>query len=94
MSVRRSKECGPAQLQPSRPIEQLANPASAPYTDCWTVMANLTGLASLSVPCGRSGEDGLPVGIMLSAAAGTDADLLRLGAVVERDHAGHSPTSA
>lgn len=67
--------------------EHLADPTSTPYTDCWTVLANLTGLASLSVPCGRSDEDGLPVGIMLSAAAGADADLLRLGAVVEHNYA-------
>ncbi len=69
-------------------VEQLADPTSAPYTDCWTVVANLTGLASLSVPGGRSEEDGLPVGIMLSAAAGADAELFRLGAVLERSQPG------
>ncbi len=64
-------------------MEQLADPMAAPYTDCWTVLANLTGLASLSVPAGLSAEDGMPVGIMISAAAGADRDLLTLGSTLE-----------
>lgn len=63
--------------------EELADPMAAPYTDCWTVVANLTGLPALSVPAGPSRTDGMPVGVMLTGAAGSDATLLRLGASVE-----------
>jgi aspartyl-tRNA(Asn)/glutamyl-tRNA(Gln) amidotransferase subunit A len=60
---------------------QVADPARAPYTDCWTVVANLTGLPAVSVPGGLSPEDGLPVGVMLSGAPGSDALLLAAASV-------------
>ncbi|GAB2487402.1 amidase [Jatrophihabitans fulvus] len=63
--------------------EVLADPMTAPYTDCWTVVANLTGLPSLSLPAGRSSEDGMPVGVMLTGRAGSDGDLLALAARLE-----------
>jgi aspartyl-tRNA(Asn)/glutamyl-tRNA(Gln) amidotransferase subunit A len=62
----------------------LADPMVAPYTDCWTVVANLAGLPSLSLPAGRSSADGMPVGMMLSGRPGSDADLLGLAAELER----------
>jgi aspartyl-tRNA(Asn)/glutamyl-tRNA(Gln) amidotransferase subunit A len=67
--------------------EVVADPARAPYTDCWTVVANLAGLPAVSVPAGLSPEDGLPVGVMLTGAVGSDALLLaagELGAVTLR----------
>jgi aspartyl-tRNA(Asn)/glutamyl-tRNA(Gln) amidotransferase subunit A len=63
--------------------EDLANPVAAPYTDCWTVVANLTGLPALSLPSGRSGDDGMPVGTMLMGAPRSDHALLRVAAVLE-----------
>ena len=39
--------------------EEMADPLAAPYTDCWTVVANLAGIPALSVP---APVDGLPVG--------------------------------
>ena len=63
--------------------EDLANPLSAPYTDCWTVVANLVGLPALSLPSGRSSEDGMPVGTMLMSRPRTDHLLLRVGAALE-----------
>ncbi len=57
--------------------EEMADPLAAPYTDCWTVVANLTGLPALSVP---APTDGLPVGAMLMGAPGSDAALLALAA--------------
>ncbi len=62
----------------------LTDPMCSPYTDCWTVVANLAGLPSVSVPAGCSPDDGMPVGIMLTGAAGTDADLLALARRIER----------
>ena len=57
--------------------EEMADPLAAPYTDCWTVVANLAGIPALSVP---APVDGLPVGAMLMGAPGSDADLLAFAA--------------
>jgi aspartyl-tRNA(Asn)/glutamyl-tRNA(Gln) amidotransferase subunit A len=62
---------------------ELADPMAAPYTDCWTVVANLAGLPALSVPAGCSAEDGMPVGMMLSGRPGSDGELLGLAAALE-----------
>lgn len=57
--------------------EELADPLAAPYTDCWTVVANLAGVPALSVP---APVERLPVGAMLMGAPGSDADLLAFAA--------------
>ena len=63
--------------------EDLADPLAAPYTDCWTVVANLVGLPALSLPSGRSADDGMPVGTMLMSRPRTDHVLLRVAAALE-----------
>lgn len=63
--------------------EDLADPLAAPYTDCWTVVANLVGLPALSLPSGRSSGDGMPVGTMLMGRPRTDHLLLRVAAALE-----------
>jgi aspartyl-tRNA(Asn)/glutamyl-tRNA(Gln) amidotransferase subunit A len=63
--------------------EDLADPLAAPYTDCWTVVANLAGLPAISVPSGRSAEDGMPVGTMLMGLPRTDHLLLQVAAALE-----------
>lgn len=65
-----------------RSVADLDDPLAAPYTDCWTVGANVAGTAALSVPAGRSADDGMPVAVMLAGAAGSDARLLNLGAAL------------
>lgn len=60
--------------------EDLTDPMARPYTDCWTVVTSLSGIPSLSVPMGTSSYDGMPVGLMLTGPAGSDAELLALGA--------------
>ncbi|MBE7187978.1 amidase [Jatrophihabitans endophyticus] len=64
-------------------LSEMADPLVAPYTDCWTVLANLAGLPAVSVPFGTSNDDGMPVGMMLSGAAGSDRLLLALAAQLE-----------
>ena len=59
----------------------VADPARAPYTDCWTVVDNLAGLPAVSLPGGLSPDDGLPVGVMLSGLPGSDALLLEVAAL-------------
>lgn len=62
---------------------QLDDPLAVPRTDCWTVLANLTGIPALSLPYGVSPDDGLPVGIQLMSGHGDDARLYRVAASVE-----------
>ena len=79
----RPADC-PVTGSPDRPRpEQLADPLRAPYTDCWTVVANLVGLPALSLPSGRSADDGMPVGTMLMGPPRTDHLLLRVAAALE-----------
>ncbi len=61
--------------------EDLADPMAAPYTDCWTVVANLTGLPSLSVPAPVP-DSSASVGAMLMGADGADGTLLSVAASV------------
>ncbi len=64
------------------PTADVADPMTAPYTDCWTVVANLAGVPALSVPAGRSGVEDMPVGVMLTGAVGDDALLIELAAAL------------
>ncbi len=64
------------------PNASVADPMLAPYTDCWTVVANLAGVPALSVPAGTSPADGMPVGVMLTGPDGSDDRLVALGALV------------
>ena len=63
--------------------EDMADPMAAPYTDCWTVIANLVGLPAISFPSGLSAVDSMPVGMMLSGRPASDGLLLRAAAAVE-----------
>jgi aspartyl-tRNA(Asn)/glutamyl-tRNA(Gln) amidotransferase subunit A len=64
----------------------LDDPLAVPRTDCWTVVANLTGVGAMSLPNGFSAADALPVGLQLMAPVDHDARLYELGAMLE--HAG------
>ena len=79
----------PVLLSPTMPTTAarlggyLDDPLAVPRTDCWTVVANLTGVPALSLPSGRSPADGLPVGLQLMAPMHQDARLYELGATLE-----------
>lgn len=62
----------------------LADPLSAPYTDCWTVIANLVGAPAVSFPAGTAPDDRMPVGAMLTGAPGSDERLLAVAGAVAR----------
>ncbi len=61
----------------------LDDPLATPRTDCWTVLANLTGIGALSLPAGTCPDTGLPVGLQLMAPHGADTRLYRVAATAE-----------
>ncbi len=72
--------------------ERVDDPLSMYLADLCTIPSNLAGNASMSLPCGLSPEDGLPVGLQVIAPPMADDRLYRLGAAVEaalRDQWGH-----
>jgi aspartyl-tRNA(Asn)/glutamyl-tRNA(Gln) amidotransferase subunit A len=66
------------------PIGERADDPLAMYlADLCTIPSNLAGNAAMSVPCGRSPDDGLPVGLQIMAPALADDRIYRVGAAVE-----------
>jgi aspartyl-tRNA(Asn)/glutamyl-tRNA(Gln) amidotransferase subunit A len=60
--------------------------------DLCTIPSNLAGNASMSLPCGLSPDDGLPVGLQVIAPPLADDRLYRVGAALEaalREQWGH-----
>jgi aspartyl-tRNA(Asn)/glutamyl-tRNA(Gln) amidotransferase subunit A len=57
--------------------------------DIFTVSANLTGLPSISVPCGFAPSK-LPIGFQLTGRAFDEATLLRTADAFQRDTAFHT----
>ena len=70
-------------MGPTSPItawplgEKFDDPLTMYLADIYTVVANLTGMPALSVPCGT--VDGLPVGLQIMGSAGADAKVLDVG---------------
>ncbi|MEJ2885679.1 Asp-tRNA(Asn)/Glu-tRNA(Gln) amidotransferase subunit GatA [Actinomycetospora aeridis] len=66
------------------PIGERADDPLAMYlADLCTIPSNLAGNAALSVPCGRSADDGLPVGLQIMAPALADDRAYRVAAAYE-----------
>ena len=68
--------------------EKTADPVQMYLNDIFTVSANLTGLPSISVPCGFASK--LPVGLQLTGRAFDEATLLRAADAFERDTTFHT----
>jgi len=75
--------------------EKTSDPVQMYLNDIFTVSANLTGLPSISIPCGfaESREPGagsrLPIGLQLTGRAFDEATLLRAADAYQRDTAFH-----
>jgi aspartyl-tRNA(Asn)/glutamyl-tRNA(Gln) amidotransferase subunit A len=72
--------------------ERVDDPMAMYLADLCTIPSNLAGNASMSVPCGLSPDDGLPVGLQVIAPPMADDRLYRVGGAVEaalRDRWGH-----
>lgn len=64
--------------------EKSDDPLAMYLSDIYTVSANLVGVPGISVPCGLSGE-GLPIGLQLVGNFWSEATLLNLGNVYEKE---------
>ena len=62
-----------------------ADPLSMYLSDVFTVPVNLAGNAAISVPCGTSPDDGLPVGLQLIAKALDETKMFRAAFAFEQD---------
>jgi aspartyl-tRNA(Asn)/glutamyl-tRNA(Gln) amidotransferase subunit A len=65
--------------------ERTADPLAMYLSDLFTVAAPLAGLPAVSVPCGLSPDDGLPVGLQLMARALDEATMFRGAYAFEQD---------
>jgi aspartyl-tRNA(Asn)/glutamyl-tRNA(Gln) amidotransferase subunit A len=65
--------------------ERTDDPLEMYLSDIFTVPVNLAGNAAISVPCGLSKDDGLPVGLQLVAKALDEATMLRAAYAFEQD---------
>ncbi len=65
--------------------EKTKDPLAMYLTDIYTVPVSLAGGAALSVPCGLSPDDGLPVGLQIIAPALAEKTMLRAAHAFETD---------
>jgi aspartyl-tRNA(Asn)/glutamyl-tRNA(Gln) amidotransferase subunit A len=65
--------------------ERTDNPLEMYLSDIFTVPVNLAGNAGISVPCGLSPDDGLPVGLQIVAPALDEATMFRAAYAFEQD---------
>ncbi|MDQ3940330.1 MAG: Asp-tRNA(Asn)/Glu-tRNA(Gln) amidotransferase subunit GatA, partial [Actinomycetota bacterium] len=65
--------------------ERTADPLAMYLSDIYTVPVNLAGNAALSVPCGTSPDDGLPVGLQLIAPALDEKTMFRAAYAFQQD---------
>jgi len=63
--------------------ERVDDPLKMYLADLATIPANLAGTPAMSVPCGRSPDDGLPVGLQVMAPTMRDDRMYALAAAVE-----------
>jgi aspartyl-tRNA(Asn)/glutamyl-tRNA(Gln) amidotransferase subunit A len=65
--------------------ERVSDPMAMYLSDVFTVPVNLAGCAAISVPCGLSDDDGLPVGLQIIARSLDEARMFRAAHAFERD---------
>ncbi len=64
--------------------EKADDPMAMYLNDIFTIPANLAGVPAISVPCGLD-EDGLPIGLQITAPVLEEARLLRVAHALETD---------
>lgn len=73
--------------------EKTSDPVQMYLNDIYTVSANLTGLPSISVPCGFS-DRRLPIGFQLTGRSFDEATMLRAADAYQRDTTFHTEAPA
>ncbi len=69
--------------------ERADDPMAMYLADLCTIPSNLSGGAAMSVPCGLSPDDGLPVGLQIMAPALADDRMYRVAAAFEAASGGY-----
>ena len=64
--------------------EKVNDPLAMYLNDIATIPANLAGIPGMSVPNGLAKEDGLPSGVQILAPQLKDAQMYRVGAIIEK----------
>ena len=72
-------------IPPFRIGEKVADPLQMYLADIFTVSANLAGLPAISIPCGFTAHDHLPIGLQLTGRPFDESTLLRIADAYERD---------
>ena len=65
--------------------ERTSDPLSMYLSDIFTVPVNMAGNAGISVPCGLSPDDGLPVGLQIIARSLDEKTMFRAAYAFEKD---------
>jgi aspartyl-tRNA(Asn)/glutamyl-tRNA(Gln) amidotransferase subunit A len=73
---------GPTAPATAFPFGAKADPLAMYLNDVFTIPSNLAGHPAMSVPFG-TGDDGLPVGVQVLAAALDEATMFRAAAALE-----------
>ena len=73
----------PAATDTAPPLGEKPDDPNKPYlSDIFTIPANLAGLPSLSVPCGKDKND-IPAGVLITGKKSGDRDVLNTGLGIE-----------
>jgi aspartyl-tRNA(Asn)/glutamyl-tRNA(Gln) amidotransferase subunit A len=65
--------------------EKAEDPLQMYLADVFTITANLAALPAMSLPCGKDGATGLPIGLQLVGRPFDEATLLRAARALERE---------
>lgn len=66
--------------------QKVDDPLEMYLSDLFTVFVNLARIPSISVPCGKTGKDSMPVGIQFAGAMFSEEKILRIAQSWEEDH--------
>jgi len=64
--------------------EKIDDPVAMYLSDIYTITCDLAGIPGMSVPCGVTAQDKLPVGLQILTRHFDEAGMFRLGAALER----------
>lgn len=66
--------------------QKVDDPLEMYLSDLFTVFVNLARIPSISVPCGKTSKDSMPVGIQFAGAMFSEEKILRIAQSWEEDH--------